>query len=331
MGRGGHGHGRCRLDRPHGVALFSTFPHALRSAGFLAVDVVIAGATLLAPDLAGSGSFAGGYALAAVFHGAYAFGWGGAASVGAGLSAVALWQVNTDEVDDLTASSGAVLVYAFAAAAAAWTLQVIRHRDGLRVAAETALAEARAEQARAEERANLAARIHDGVLQTLALIQRDREEPTRVAALARRQERELRQVLYGQGGATGEGFRAALAAACADVEDLSGTRIDVVAVGDRAWSPDVEAIVLATREAVVNAVKHAGTEDVAVYGEADADHMVVFVRDRGTGFDPRAVAPERRGIAESIVRRLASVGGRAEIRSVPGTGTEVKLQVGVGP
>ena len=301
---------------------------ALRSVVFIAVDTVIAAVTLVAPDLAGSGSFAGGYALAAVFHGAYAFGWAGAISVAAALSAVALFQVNTDTVDDLTASSGAVLVYGFAAAAAAWTLGVIRHRDAMRVAAEAALGEARAEQARAEERAELAARIHDGVLQTLALIQRDREDATRVAALARRQERELRTVLYGQAGTPGDGFRSALVATCADVEDLSGIRVDIVTVGDRPSGPDVEAIVLAAREAVINSVKHAGASEVSVYGEADGEHMTVFVRDRGAGFDPDSVAGTGRGIAESIVRRLAAVGGRAAITSAPGKGTEVRLDVG---
>jgi signal transduction histidine kinase len=313
-----------------GVVVWMSFRRSrlLRSAAFLAADALIAAATLLAPDLAGSGSFAGGYALAAAFHGAYAFGWAGAISVAAALSAVGLWQVGTDAVDDLTASSGAVLVYGFAASAAAWTLQVIRHRDALRVAAETALTEARAEQARAEERADLAARIHDGVLQTLALIQRDREDAPRVAALARRQERELRQVLYGADDASADGFRAALTAGCADVEDLTGVRIEVVAVGDRPWGPDVEAVVLAAREAAMNAAKHAGVDEVAVYGEADADHVAVFVRDRGPGFDPDGVPPERHGIAESIVRRMAAVGGHAEIRSAPGRGTEVALELG---
>lgn len=334
---------RPTADRPWvvvvtavGVAMWTTAvvwlsfrrSRVLRSGAFLAIDTVIAGFTLLAPDLAGSGSFAGGYALAAVFHGAYAFDWAGAISVAAALSAVALWEVNTDTVDDLTASSGAVLVYGFAAAAAAWTLRVIRNRDALRAAAEAALAEARAEQARAEERAELAARIHDGVLQTLALIQRDRDDAGRVAALARRQERELRQVVFGTVGVSGNGFRAALTAGCADVEDLTGVRVDVVAVGDRPWGPDVEAIVLATREAVINAAKHAGVAEVAVYGEADADHVAVFVRDRGSGFDPAAVAPERRGIAESIVRRMEAVGGRAEVKTAAGRGTEVVLELG---
>jgi len=299
----------------------------LRSAPFLVADTVIAVVTLLAPNVAGSGSFAGGYALAAVFHGAYAFGWSGAVSAAAALSATALWRVTSDELHDLTASSGAVLVYGFCAAAAAWTLQVIRHRDALRAGAEAALAGARADQARAEERAGLATRIHDGVLQTLALIQRDKDDPARVAALARRQERELRDVLYGTGPGAGEGFRRSLVAVCADVEDLSGIRIDVVTVGDHPGSPQVEAIVAATREAVVNAAKHAGVDVVSVYGEADGDRVAVFVRDRGAGFDPVAGVAGGRGIAESIVRRIESAGGCAEIRSAPGEGTEVHLTV----
>ncbi len=300
---------------------------ALRTLQYLVADTMLAGITLFVPELAGTGSFAGGYALAAVFHGVYAHGWAGGLGTAGALSLLALWQVNTDDVADLTASSGAVLVYGFAAAAAAWALSVIRSRDALRVAAEEALLDERTERIRAEERAALAARIHDGVLQTLALIQRDRDDANKVASLARRQERELRHVLYGAPGATADGFRAALAAACADVEDLSDVAVSCVVVGDRVWSGAVDAVVQATREALVNAAKYAGVDDVSVYGEADAGRMVVYVRDRGRGFDLERVDPARKGIAESIVHRIEAIGGRVEIHSAAGAGTEVIIEV----
>ena len=303
---------------------------ALRGVTYILLDTALAAWTLLAPDVAGSGSFAGGYALAAVFHGAFAFGWAGGLGTAAGLSAISLWRVNSDAVNDLTASSGAVLVYWFAAAASAWTLGVIRSRDALRQAAEAALLEERTERIRAEERADLAARIHDGVLQTLALIQRDRDDPVRVSTLARRQERELRRVLYGTNSEPDGGFKASLVAACADVEELSGVAISCVVVGDRPGSPVVDAAVMAAREAVLNAAKYAEVETVAVYGEADAKRVVVYVRDRGRGFTLDKIGEDRRGIAESIRRRVEAVGGTAELHSAPGAGTEVIIEIREG-
>lgn len=300
-------------------------PAVLRVPGFVAADVAVAAAAIIAAHLAGSGGFAGGYPLASVFHGVYAAGWAGGLGAAGALTAVAVWQVLSDDVSDLTASSGAVLVYGFAGSAAAWAVGTLRHRDHLRVAAENALAEERTARARAEERARIAAQIHDGVLQTLALIQRDQDDPPRVAQLARRQERELREVLYG-GPATGSGgLRSALVAVAGDVEDLTCVKVDVVVVGDHRWNSGIEAVVLAAREAALNAAKHSGASEIAVYGEAQNGKVEVFVRDRGAGFDPSGVAGDRRGIADSIVARMRAAGGSATIRSSPGNGTEVRL------
>jgi signal transduction histidine kinase len=312
-----------------GIVLALSFrrPDALRSPVFVVADVGVAAAALIAAHLAGSGSFAGGYPLASVFHGVYAAGWAGGLGTAAVLTAVAFWQVSTDDVADLTASSGAVLVYGFAAAAASWAVGTLRHRDELRAAAEAALADEQTARAIAEERARLAAQIHDGVLQTLALIQRDRDDASRVAQLARRQERELREVLYGGPALDRSGFRGGLVAMGAGVEELSRVKVDVVVVGDRPWDAEVEAAVLAAREAAVNAAKHSGAGEIAVYGEADAGRLEVFVRDRGTGFDADDVADDRRGIVDSIVSRIGAVGGAVHINSTPASGTEVHLMI----
>jgi len=179
---------------------------------------------------------------------------------------------------------------------------------------------------RTEEREEVAARVHDSVLQSLALIQKHAEEPRRVASLARRQERELRDWLYGHGAAAGEDtLVSALTASAADVEDLHGVRIDLATTGDIALDDDVRAVVLAAREAMANAAKFSGADEISVFAEADGSRVAVYVRDRGSGFDRAAVAPDRRGIAESIEGRMARVGGAAIVTTAPLEGTEVEL------
>jgi phage shock protein PspC (stress-responsive transcriptional regulator) len=193
----------------------------------------------------------------------------------------------------------------------------------------TSLSLERAERIRSQERAEVAAHLHDSVLQTLALVQKRADDPREVAALARRQERELRTWLSGA-TARADGERwlaAALQAAAQEVEEAHGVAIDVVAVGDAALDRDGEALVAAAREAMLNAAKFAGDAGaVAVYAEAGDERLEVFVRDRGPGFDPAAVPGDRRGVRESIVGRMERHGGRAAIHAAPGGGgTEVEL------
>jgi signal transduction histidine kinase len=182
---------------------------------------------------------------------------------------------------------------------------------------------------RSEERSDVAARVHDSVLQTLALIQRHAHEPRRVAALARRQERELRGWLYGDQplGDDSASLVAALSAAAGDVEELHGVRIELASAGDCALDQSVSAMVLAAREAMTNAAKFAGVEEIDVYAEVSDDAVSVFVRDRGSGFDRAAVPADRRGLVESIEGRLERAGGRASVVTSPGGGTEVELQL----
>ncbi|MGN6798658.1 MAG: ATP-binding protein [Gaiellaceae bacterium] len=189
------------------------------------------------------------------------------------------------------------------------------------------LAAERNERIRLAERAAMAARIHDSVLQTLALVQRDADDGARVRALARRQERELRRWLYGRGYDGATTVADALADAVADVEEAHLTRIELATSGDAPLDDALGELVLAAREAMVNAAKHAQTDDISVYAEVEPTSVSVFVRDRGVGFDPGSVAADRRGIADSIESRLRRSGGSVTITSSPGTGTEVELSM----
>jgi phage shock protein PspC (stress-responsive transcriptional regulator) len=192
-----------------------------------------------------------------------------------------------------------------------------------------ALVEERSERIRSDERAEMAAHLHDSVLQTLALIQRRADDPRAVVGLARRQERELRGWLFGQAPARADlDLGDALEAAAAEVEQGQGVPIETVRVGGECPLDDqLRALVSATREAMVNAARHSGASEVAVYEEVEADQVTVFVRDRGRGFDPASVATDRGGIAESITGRMHRNGGSAVIRSRPGHGTEVELSM----
>jgi signal transduction histidine kinase len=182
---------------------------------------------------------------------------------------------------------------------------------------------------RSEERTDMAARVHDSVLQTLALIQRHAQEPRRVASLARRQERELRGWLYGDQPLDEEGASlvAALETAAGDVEELHGVRVELASAGDCPVDASVNALVLAAREAMTNAAKFAGVEEIDVYAEVTEDAVGVFVRDRGAGFDQKKVPADRRGVVESIEGRMERAGGRATVTTRPGKGTEVELHL----
>jgi signal transduction histidine kinase len=195
-----------------------------------------------------------------------------------------------------------------------WLWQLALERDAERTA-----------RIRTDERAEVAARVHDSVLQTLALIQRHAAEPRRVASLARRQERELRGWLYGDGHAGDETLTGALGSAADEIEELHGVRVELASGGDCPLGDELRPVVLAAREAMANAAKFSGADEIAVYAECDDDRVSVFVRDRGAGFDRAAVPRDRRGLAESIEGRMARAGGTATVTSSPGDGTEVEL------
>ncbi|GIJ44764.1 histidine kinase [Virgisporangium aliadipatigenens] len=180
---------------------------------------------------------------------------------------------------------------------------------------------------REQERAELAAMIHDQVLHTLALIQRNSGDTTAVLRLARGQERTLRNWLYKETASPDERFSAALEAAAAEVEDTYAIAVETVVVGDCDVDDRMRALVQAAREALVNAGRHAGVATVSLYAEVEDDQASVFVRDRGKGFELSAVDEMRHGVRGSILGRMERHGGKAEIRSEPGDGTEVRLHM----
>ena len=248
----------------------------------------------------------------------------GALLVTAGIAAFLLGNIDLDQVQfgllaALATLAGVVVL------TVPWWLRLVRE-----------LGTERTERIRGQARADIAAHLHDSVLQTLALIQKQAGEDAsgrEVRRLARSQERELRAWLYGPPGgdtghpaaATDATLAATLAAAAGEVEDDYGVRVAPVVVGDAPLDPDTAALVAAAREAMVNAAKHAGVDEIDVYAEVEPETVEIFVRDRGCGFDPDAVPDDRRGLAGSVKDRMARHGGKVQLRSTPGAGTEVGL------
>ncbi len=185
----------------------------------------------------------------------------------------------------------------------------------------------RAARIREQERAELAAHVHDSVLHTLTLIQRHVGDPREVTRLARAQERELRGWLYRPRTETASTVQSALERAAGEVEDDHGVAIEVVVVGDCPVDPSLSAMVLAAREALVNAAKYAEGSPISVFGEVEPTQVTVFVRDRGPGFDPASVPADRLGLRQSVVGRMARHGGTATVRTGNGDGTEVQLEM----
>jgi signal transduction histidine kinase len=196
-----------------------------------------------------------------------------------------------------------------------WAWRLAAERDSERTA-----------RIRSQERAEMAARVHDSVLQTLALVQRESSDPRRVAALARRQERELRSWLYPDARSEGASLASAIDASAAEVEELHGVPVELVRTGDVPLDDRVEALVLAAREAMANAAVHSGADEVSTFVDVGDDEVAIYVRDRGTGFDPDSLPPNSHGIAESIRGRMERAGGTATLVSSP-DGTEVELRL----
>ena len=211
--------------------------------------------------------------------------------------------------------SGFIMIACIVLAVMPWANAMLQ-----RLSREQALKE------REEERADMTAHLHDGVLQTLALIQLHFEDPSTVFTLARGQERELREWLYQERSTSDRSVSAGLKQIAAEVEDEHGKPIEVVTVGDAHPSAQTDALLDATRQALVNAVTH-GSEPVSLYCEATDTTVEVFVRDHGEGFDIDAIPPDRLGIRESIIGRIKRRGGTVGIVSRAGWGTEVRMHM----
>ncbi|MBB4934010.1 signal transduction histidine kinase/phage shock protein PspC (stress-responsive transcriptional regulator) [Lipingzhangella halophila] len=208
------------------------------------------------------------------------------------------------------------LIVGIALTAAPWIVVLVRERD-----------RERRERIRNQERAELAAHIHDSVLHTLTLIQRRSDDPREVQRLARVQERALRSWLYQRPADADSTVKPALERVAAEVEEAHGVPIEVVCVGDGPVGDGVRAQLRASREAMVNASKYADTTNISVFCEVEPEEVAVFVRDRGRGFDLDAVPDDRMGVRGSIIGRMERHGGSARIRTAPGEGTEVQLRM----
>ncbi|MFN2495784.1 MAG: PspC domain-containing protein [Pseudonocardiaceae bacterium] len=249
----------------------------------------------------------------------------GSALVASGIAVFLLNQGDLGQLRLALLAAAATLV-GVAVLTVPWWLRLMR-----------ALSEERRARIRTEERAEIAAHLHDSVLQTLALIQQQSDSGRDVRRLARGQERELRCWLYGpQGyeraaeapaGAAVLTFAGALHAVAGEVEDTYAVSVQVVVVGDCGLDEPLPALIQASREAMVNAAKHAGVAEVSVYAEVEPGQVHVFVRDRGAGFDPAAIPDDRHGLADSVRGRMERHGGTVTLRTAPGEGTEVQLAI----
>jgi signal transduction histidine kinase len=249
-------------------------------------------------------------------------GWAAYVRVGAGfvlvIAAVALFAVRHGRVSDVrdVLISAALGVVGLGITLGPWIWRLTND-----------LAAERAERVRTQERADLAAHLHDSVLQTLALIQKNAADAPTVTRLARSQERDLRAWLFDASPAGDRSLVGALREIVREIEDTYGVDVELVTVGDVPLDEPLAPIVAATREAVTNAAKHAGTPVVDIYAEVSPTTLEVFVRDRGDGFEPQSVPADRQGVRNSILDRMSRHGGTAEIRSTPETGTEVRLKL----
>ena len=247
---------------------------------------------------------------------------GGIVLAGAGVLLLVGQEMSPDLLVQSMVAALAVLA-GVALVLAPWWLRLVRE-----------LGDERAARARESERADIAAHLHDSVLQTLAMIRARADDPHEVARMARAQERELREWLYDDRPAPGTSLAAALRAVIAEIEDTrpgpvgEAVVIDAVLVGDREPDPDTEALLQATREALVNAVVH-GRPPLSLYCEVAPELIEVFVRDRGDGFDLESVPSDRFGVRESIIGRIRRRGGSASVQSKDGNGTEVHLSIPV--
>lgn len=302
-------------------------PEVLGSWWFLVADGLVALLVASASFVAGAEDlFHGGYPISWIGVAAYSKGLVGAVSAALILSVHQVVAFVVEGERSIVATTGNVVFLVFAVILG-WAFDSLRRNDRLRRQAELRLEEEQAQRARHEERVELANQLHDSVLQTLQVIRLDADDPERVRYLARRQDRELRRLIYAFSQPYEDSFLAALLAARDGVEDLYPVEINAVIRDDAQMDAGLEAVVDATREALVNAAKHSGADHIDLYAEVGDDGVRVFVRDRGAGFDPRST--ERgHGLTNSIENRLQAVGGRVVLASTPGEGTELEISIG---
>jgi signal transduction histidine kinase len=285
------------------------------TAGITRIDAPMSGQSPLGHESSTARASGRSYWLARVSR--RLLGWWPGMLLRAAVALAALHAVGILRADRYAIRGLALAIFAFVIVFGPWFVRLGR-----------SLASERAARIREQERAEMAAHLHDSVLQTLALIQNRAGDAHEVAALARRQERELRGWLFDRGSAGGKRVKAVIERAAAEVEELHGVPVEVVVVGDGPLDTRLEALVQAAREAMTNAAKFAGSGRIDLYAEVGESRVEAFVRDRGVGFDPAAIPQDRRGVRDSIIARMQRHGGRGIVHSAPGQGTEVELVMG---
>ena len=293
----------------------------------LTFDVSVAVLSVLAALASGADStFYGAFALIVVAIAALRDRVSAAVTALA-LLVVVLATLQNLDLEGITSQLTLIFAYVGLAVLVSWIVQVLRESEARLVEANRQTVLARAEAAREVERLDISRHLHDSVLQTLALIQRESEDAGQVRFQARRQERELRDWLFESGSVDDFGFERQLLDAAAMAEERFGVPVDVVSVGSVSPSNAVNRLIAAASEAIANAAQHSGASTVSVYGEVDDLEVFVFVRDRGSGFDPDAIPSDRHGVTDSIIGRMRDVGGAATVKTGPGKGTEWDLRM----
>ena len=301
----------------------------LRSRWFVGIDfltaLLVGGAS---PAADTSDLFHGGYPMSSVVVAANGGGLRWALPVSMVLG-IEQFFVRMSVLDRGISASAFAIVFPVIAFVVGVGFDALRDHSARRSEAEARLARAEAEQARLEERAGLATRLHDSVLQTLNAIQLEANNPEQVMYLARRQQRELKRTIEQFLSPNEPSFRVALLEARDDVEDMhTRVMIDALIKDDLPLDDTLSHVVEAAREAMVNAARHSGANLIDVYSERREDSVVVMVRDRGSGFNPdRVMRSGGHGMAMSLFERVGSVGGTVDIASGPGEGTEVVIRV----
>jgi signal transduction histidine kinase len=268
-----------------------------------------------------------------LFHGGFLISWivlaayaGGRAMALAAAVLLTVEQVVVHIADGrgLVPTAGSVIFFVFALIVG-WTIDALRASDAERAEAVSALEQERTASVRREERAMFADQIHDTVLQTLHAVRVHAHDPDQVKYLARKQERDLRRAVATLQSKYDNSYRVALLEARDDVESMYPVEIDPVLRSDAEMSAQLHAVVDAAREAMLNAAVHSGSTSIELFSDTSDGSVVVYVRDRGIGFDPVRLSPHR-GIGR-CVERIAAAGGELSIRTTVGEGTECKIQV----
>jgi signal transduction histidine kinase len=290
---------------------------------FVVADLTVALLIGAASTIAGADElFHGGYPMSALAVVAYGYGLRGALQASF-LLAGEQFLLHIVDGRGRVPAAGSVTFIVFSILIG-WAFDQLRSQQRLLLAANERLDKSHAAEARHEERLELANRLHDTVLQTLIALRRDADDPQQVHYLTRRQERQLRRTISEYRSPYANSARAALQGVCDEVEDVYRVEIDAVVRGDANLDQCCEAVLAATQEALVNAAKHSGAHKIDLYAELRPDRTQIFVRDRGTGFDP-AHSATGSGIDHGLINRVQAVGGAVTISTSPDGGTEVAI------